>query len=170
MIQTFKEDYNSPFAIVKFYFRRIIKVIICMLKDISPDNLILDFGCGKQYLKTASGFRNIIGYDIVDRFTDIGDYEVLTPDVIICNHVLEHLDAKELGKVLDNFRKMNPKFIITGVPTENFISRVCASIGKPHGYFEHKTKIKDIHYELSRRFILTERKNVMTLIVVSKWK
>jgi len=169
MIQNFVEDYNSPIPVVRFYFRRVISVAIDMLKNIPEDNLILDFGCGRQYLKKISNLK-IIGYDVIPELTDIEDYKDLKPNVIFCNHVLEHLDIIELRETLDNFKKMNPKFIITGVPTENLLSRLCVKIGKPHGYFEHKTKMKTIHYELNKRLTLLDRKNVMTLTVISKWK
>jgi len=169
MIQNFAEDYNHPIPFVRFYFRRIISVAIDMLGNISKDSLILDFGCGRQYLKKASGLK-IIGYDIVPQFTDIDDYRNIKPDIIFCNHVLEHLDIQELKETLDSFKKIVPKFIITGVPTENLLSKLCALIGRPHGYFEHKTKMKAIHNELSKRFALLERKNIFTLTIISKWQ
>jgi len=169
MIQNFKEDYNYPIPVVRFYFRRTMSVAVDMLKNLPQDSLILDFGCGKQFLKKILNFK-IIGYDIVPELTDIKDYKNLKPDVIFCNHVLEHLSLTELKEALDNFKKMKPKFIITGIPTENLISRLCASIGKPHGYFEHKTKMRTIHDELSMRFTLLERRNIITLTIISKWK
>lgn len=169
MIQDFKEDYDHPMPFVKFYFRWVISVVINMLKGIPQKSIILDFGCGRQYLKKVSGLRNVVGYDIVSEFTELKDFRILKPDVIVCNHVLEHLDALELRETLDSFKMMKPKFIITGVPTENIISRLCAMIGRPRGYFEHKTKINIIHKELAKRFILLKRKNVMTLTIVSKW-
>lgn len=172
MIQNFKEDYCHPFPLVRFYFRSILSAATDKLSSLPDSSLILDFGCGRQYLKKYlkdSKFR-IVGYDIISEFTDIQDYASLKPDVIFCSHVLEHLDVFELRQALNNFKTMNPKFIITAIPTENFISRFCAWIGKPHGYFEHKIRIKTIHNELSKHFILLERKNIMTLTVVSKWK
>lgn len=120
--------------------------------------LILDFGCGRQYFKKTSSFKNVIGYDIVPEFSDVSDYSTLKPDIILCNHTLE------------DFKRMKPKFIITGIPTENMISKACAMIGKPHGYFEHKTSITRIHREMTKRFNLLSRKNVMTLTMVSKWQ
>jgi len=145
---------------------------IGMFSNICNDALILDFGCGKQYLKKylETEKYSVVGYDVVSQLSDIEDYAILKPDVILCNHVLEHLGIAALRETLDNFEKMKPRFIVTGIPTENFISRFCAYIGKPHGYFEHKTRIKAIHDELSRRFVLAERRNVMNLTIVSKWK
>lgn len=141
-----------------------------MLKDIPRESLILDFGCGEQYFKKNSDFKNTIGYDKVAEYTDIKDYRGLKPEVIICNHVLEHLDIIELQETLDNFKKMQPHFIITGIPTENLISRICARIGRSQSYAGHKTKIKVIQNELNKRFTLLEKKNVLTLTVISKWK
>ena len=169
MIQDFKEDYYSPIPIVRFYFNRIISTILSMLEDIPQESLILDFGCGRQYFKKVSGFKNVVGYDVVPGFTDIKNYRGLKPDVILCNHSLEHLAVNELRNVLRDFKAMAPKFIITGIPTENIISKVCAAIGRPHGYFEHKAKINTIHEELDKNFTLLRRKNIMTLTVVSKY-
>lgn len=169
MIQNFVEDYNSPVPIVRFYFRKVILAVIDMLYGISEDSLILDFGCGSQYLKTVSNFK-IIGYDIIPEFSDVTEYRNLSPDVIVCNHSLEHLDVIELRETLNNFKEMNPKFMITGIPTENLISRLCAKIGRPHGYFEHKTKMQTIHDELNKRFVCVKRKNIITLTIISKWK
>lgn len=172
MIQNFREDYNHPFPIVRFYFRRVLSTAVAKLNSLPKNSLILDFGCGRQYLKKylRDSKLRIVGYDIVSEFTDVQDYTSLKPDAIFCNHVLEHLNIAELRKTLDNFKKMKPKFIIIGIPTENFISRLCAAIGKPHGYFEHKTKINTIHDELHSRFNLLDRKNIMTLTIISKWE
>lgn len=170
MIQNFAEDYNSPVPFVRFYFRRIMCEILKMLKNFPSGSLILDFGCGRQYLKIIADFKNIIGYDVISELSDTRDYRYLKPDIIICNHVLEHLDVEELKEALDNFRKMQPLFIITGIPTENLLSRFCAMIGRPHGYFEHKSKMKLIHDELGKRFTLLESKNIFTLTILSKWK
>ena len=169
MIQDFKEDYCHVLPFVRCYFRKVIAEGLDMLQDIPGDSVVLDFGCGRQYLKKSSDLR-IIGYDIISQFSDIEDYRNLKPDVIFCNHVLEHLDADELKETLANFKKMSPKFIITGLPTENLISRFCAMIGRPHGYFEHKNKLSKIHEELSKHFFLEERRNVMTLTIISKWR
>lgn len=170
MIQNFAEDYNSPIPIVRFYFRKVMSEIINILKDVPPTSPILDFGCGRQDLKRKLNFKNIIAYDVISEFSDIADYRCIIPDIIVCNHVLEHLNIMELRETLDNFKKMKPKLIITGIPTENLLSRLCAMIGRPHGYFEHKTEIKIIHSELSKRFTLLERRNVMTLTIISKWQ
>lgn len=172
MIQNFVEDYESPIPIVRFYFRRIMSVS-CNMLDIQKGSVILDFGCGRQYFKKYLKNKNldfkVVGYDTIPELTDIGDYREVDAVLIFCNHVLEHLDVVELRGALDNFKSMKAKFILTGIPTENMISRVCAFIGKPHGYFEHKTKIKLIHDELKKRFVLIKRKNIMSLTIVSKW-
>lgn len=170
MIQNFKEDYCSAIPLVRFYFRRIMDVILSMLEGIPQESLVLDFGCGRQFFKKISGFKNVVGYDIVSEFSDIKDYRILYPEVIICNHVLEHLDIIELRETLDNFKMMGPKIIITGVPTENIISRICTMIGRSQSHFGHKTKIGIIHRELNKRFVLLRRKNILTLTVVSVWK
>lgn len=37
MIQNFKEDYKSPFPIVRFYFRKIMSTLIEMLNNVEQD-------------------------------------------------------------------------------------------------------------------------------------
>lgn len=118
MIQNFKEDYESPIPVVRFYFRKVMSALIEMLGDVQQEVLILDFGCGKQYFKKVSCFKNVIGYDIVPGFSEISDYRALRPDIILCNHALEHLSIDELKETLENFKRMNPKFIITGIPLQ----------------------------------------------------
>jgi hypothetical protein len=163
------QSYYSPIYLERFYFRKVMSTVVSMLDSTPLYSLILDFGCGHQFFKSVSNFKNVVGYDILPELSDISDYWNLRPEVIICNHVLEHLTMDKLRGVLDNFIVMKPKLIITGIPTENVISKICTYIWNPQSHFEHKSRLKTIHKELEKRVVLLERKSVLTLTAVSKW-
>jgi len=167
--------YNHFIPLVRFYWHNVMKNIAGMA-EASKEDLILDFGCGKkQYLKNYLPGYNIIGYDIVKEFSDIDDFGHLGPYIIVCSHVLEHLEEEKLFETIEIFKKMNPKFIITAQPTENLLSRVCnflwaaKYLKNDFRLKSHKLKINEIHKILSNFFKLECRKDVFMLTVISKW-
>ncbi|MBU2102261.1 MAG: methyltransferase domain-containing protein [Candidatus Omnitrophota bacterium] len=167
--------YNHWFPLVRFYWYR-VQSVVAGLVDCSHDGVILDFGCGKEKIlkKNLSG-HTVIGYDVIKEFRDIDDYRKIRPQVIVCSHVLEHLGPAELERTLEDFIAMGPRYIITAQPTENNISRLSwffsgkKELTKKLTLLEHKLTIDKIHSVLAKYFILQERKNVLTLTVVSKW-
>ena len=152
-----------------------MKNIVQMI-EVSKNDLILDFGCGKkQHLKSYLPGYKIIGYDIKKEYSDISDYRPLKPHTIVCSHVLEHLEKEQLLKISEDFKKMRPKFIITAQPTENLLSKICNLIGRPtylgkdFRVKDHILRITDIHKMLSGSFQLKSRRNILTLTLISKW-
>ena len=167
--------YSHFIPIVRFYWHNVMKNIVKML-DTPKECLILDFGCGKeQYLKKYLPGYNIIGYDIVRKFSDVDDFRHLRPYAIVCSHVLEHLEEHELLETIGFFKKMCPRVIITAQPTENLLARVCNFLWTA-GYLKndfrlksHKLRINEIHEILYSFLKLEDRKNIFTLTVISKW-
>jgi hypothetical protein len=169
--------YDHFIPLVRYYWHNVIKNIADLLTPgCSKTDLILDYGCGeKQRLKKYLPEYNIIGYDIVKEFSDTDDFKQLKPGVIVCSHVLEHLEKKEFLKTLSCFKKMSPKFIITAQPTENILSKICNLLAMPRHLkkdltlIDHKLKINEVHNAFLESFELKARKNIFTLTVISKW-
>lgn len=161
--------YYSKNPLVKFYFRSIITKVVKFIEKCPDRKLILDFGCGQQFLKKNYRY-NIIGYDIVPEYTDIKNYTNLKPDIIVCNHSLEHLNKNDLIHTLDNFLKIKPKNLIIALPTENMFSKIGVCLLRPGAHKNHKTKAFHIEAELFKRFELVEKRNLLTLTVVSRWR
>ena len=119
----YSKDYYK--GIAKIYFNRILKKIIKIGDLRKEEGLILDFGCGFNHLKKNLKNKNVVGYDIIPELTDIRDYKILKPNVIVCNSVLEHLDEDKLRKTIKDFISMNKNArLVTAIPTENFISKI----------------------------------------------
>ena len=167
--------YEHWLPIVRFYWHRVMTGIVKQI-EASEKELILDFGCGKQYLKYYLPCNNIIGYDIIKKYSDIIDYKILQPHTIVCSHVLEHMGMPQLLETIYNFKGMgNQKFLITAQPTENWLSKISNLIGRPRFLksnlraLDHKLKIREIHETLSKFYKLKTRSNVLTLTIISKW-
>ncbi len=144
--------------------------------EASEKELILDFGCGEQRLKQYLPSLNIIGYDIVKKYSDIADYKILQPHTIICSHVLEHMKMPQLLETIDSFKGMTEqKFLITAQPTENWVSKISNLIGRSECLksglrpIDHELGIREVHETLSKFYKLKARSNVLTLTIISKW-
>ena len=167
--------YNHWLPPVRFYWNSVLKGIIQQI-EASPQELILDFGCGQQRLKRCLSSYNIIGYDIIEECSDVSDYTALRPHTIVCSHILEHLEMPQLLNTLDNFNHMAPKFLITALPTENWLSKISNLFGRPEYLnsdlrpVDHKLKISEIHNLLLRYYCLISQENILTLTIISKWK
>lgn len=167
--------YKHWLPIVRFYWHR---VMIGIVKQIEADKkeLILDFGCGEQRLKHYLTGYNIIGYDIIKKYSDIVDYKILQPHTIVCSHVLEHMEMPQFLEIIDNFKGMGrQKFLITAQPTENWLSKISNLIARPEFLgsslrpIDHKLGIGEIHETLSKFYNLKDRNNVLALTIISKW-
>ena len=51
--------------------------------EAAENELILDFGCGNQRLKRYLPKHTIIGYDIINEYSDIDDYRNLLLSVLM---------------------------------------------------------------------------------------
>lgn len=165
----YSEDYYK--GVTKIYFNQILSKIIKFGNLNKEKGLILDFGCGFNYLKKTLKNKNVVGYDIIPKLTDVKDYKNLKPGVIVCNSVLEHLDEEGLRRTLSDFISMNKNVkLITAIPTENFISRIGMILtGYNWAHSDHKLKLKEINKILRETFSLIKRGNVFTMTEVALW-
>ena len=167
-------DYHHDYykGLSKIYFNKILSKIIRLGNLNTEDGLILDFGCGYNYLKKRLNSKKVIGYDVIPEFSDVKNYKKLKPDIIVCNNILEHFTQNEIIRKIREFKMMNKncKFI-TAIPTENWLSKLGMLItGITHAHDDHKTKLKDINKILKEHCYFIKRKNVFTLCEVSLWK
>lgn len=151
------------------YHKKVMNEIKRLCKIHNPKS-ILDFGCGSGELKKYMGDK-VIGFDIDKSLTDVKNYRTLRPDVIVCNHVLEHMTANEVVEAFDNFLIMNPKVIlIVGSPTENLLSKLIGFFHGVDNHIEHRLKLYYINELLSKRFRMLYVKNIFTMTELSCWK
>ncbi|KPK97973.1 MAG: hypothetical protein AMJ95_06590 [Omnitrophica WOR_2 bacterium SM23_72] len=166
--------YDHPLPFVRLYWHRVMQELVKQI-DAKEDELIVDFGCGKQRLKRYLPGHNIIGYDPIKEYSDIADYRVLRPHTIVCSHVLEHMDRPQLISIIEDFMRMGLKCLITAQPTENFLSRLSNLLGRPTVItqnlrpLDHRLKMSEVHDILCEHFLLKSRCSVWTLTVISKW-
>ena len=165
-----EKNYQSRIPFIRFYFNRLINTAI-KLANPKKSELILDFGCGNQYLnKKLPGYK-IIGYDIVPEMSDIKDYTKVKPDLIFASMVFEHMPAEELNKTLKNFIKMSNARLLTVTPKENIIARLLVKLIpsiKP-SWKDHKLKYKQVHRIIKKYYILKKQKTVLTEAKVALW-
>lgn len=167
-------DYHHDYyrGLAKLYFVRIVDTIIRLGRLRQEKGIILDFGCGYQYLKKRLNKSNVLGYDIIPELSDVRDYKKLKPAVIVCNNVLEHFPLDEIEKLLHAFKKMNSStLLITATPTENFISRIGMLItGQKDAHSDHKSKLADITALLLQHCTLIRRRRLYTLSEIAVWR
>ena len=140
--------------------------------NLNKGDLILDFGCGNKWLKKTLNGYNVIGYDIDPKLTDIRNYLNLKPNKIFVLDVFEHIEKEEIRKMINNFKKMNPKFIlITIIPTETWLWRKMRKLmGLSETVSDHITGLKDILKILNEELKLVKKINFLTMSHIAKWK
>lgn len=154
--------------IEQFYMNRIHDRIIGYCKK---SDAILDFGCGKGYLKKRNKDFKIINYDIVKELSEVEDYTKTNPDVIVCCHVFEHLGENEIKTHLRNFKKMNPKILIVATPIENLLSKGGMFLMGKNSHAGHITTLKEINRIFEEEdFYSFKRKRIFALTEMTIWK
>jgi len=143
-------DYNLDYyhGFGKYYFNYILKTIISIGNINQEPGLILDYGCGFSHLKQLSkNKKNIIGYDIIPKLSEVDDYRKLKPSKIVISAVLEHLYLNEIENLLQDFLRMNPEAILlVSLPTENIISKLMMFFaGMSNAHDDHVSKYDDIN-------------------------
>jgi len=152
-----------------------MKVNIALkIAKLRKNDKILDFGCGAGWLKNKlrkKGY-NIVGYDINSQHTEIKDYTKIKPDKIFALDVLEHIEKREIKKIIKNFKKMNSDFeLIVSIPTENWFSRkMRKSLGKSERVKDHITSLKEILEILNSELQFARKINFLTISYIAKFK
>ncbi|MCK4647416.1 hypothetical protein KAT24_00625 [Candidatus Pacearchaeota archaeon] len=159
-----KNTYESKNLLTRTYFRAKVLLAIKLAK-LKKTDIILDFGCGEGWLEKKLKDYQIYGYDINPKKTFIKDYREIKPAKIFILDVFEHIPKKEIQKILDDFKKLNSKFVlIVSVPTENWISRkIRKFVGKEEVPKEHVTKYGEILKILEENFKLKKKVNFFTV-------
>ncbi len=160
--------YKTKNPIVKYYFKSIAYTILKILKH--EDNLILDFGCGQQYLKEIMPDKRIIGYDIIKEYSDIKDYKKLKGCVVVACHVFEHISIGNLIEIFKDFNRMNIKYLVVAQPTENILTKIGLIFHRLPEHKEHSLRYKEIYSILNEYFTFLFERNVLTMTKVSVWK
>lgn len=113
-----------------------------------------------------------MGFDIIPELSGIEDYTKTRPDIVFALNVFEHIEEKELRKILENFRKMNVKKLVTAQPVEHPIGKFLAFLSGL--YFEHKHVHKlrwfEVHRIVSDYFRAEKQESFWTMQKISLWK
>lgn len=162
-------EHKNPLVRLFYKFKFFIAVKYANLKD---DDLILDYGCGEGWLKKSLSRHDVIGYDIDPKLTEIRNYVKLKPDKIFVLDVFEHIDLKEIRKIIKNFKKMNPNFIlITIIPTENWLWRKTRKLmGLSENVADHISPLREILKILNEELTLVKEINFLAMSHIAKWK
>ena len=140
--------------------------------DFKKDDLILDFGCERGWLKKQLLGYNVIGYDINPKETEVEDYTTLKPTKIFAMDVFEHIKKEDIRKIIRNFKKMNPNLIlVSAIPTETWFWRKSRKLlGLSENVADHITPLKDILKILNEELNLVKKINFFTISHIAKWK
>ena len=139
---------------------------------LQKDDLILDFGCGRGWLKRLLPNYNLVGYDINPKETEIEDYTKLAPTKIFAIDVFEHIPKNRIREIIKNFKKMNHEFeLITAIPTETWFWRKSRKLfGLSERVADHITPLKDILEILQEELTLVKKINFLWVTHTTKWK
>lgn len=115
-------------GIKNIYFNKILFEIIRIGNLNSSKKKILDYGCGEKQLQKILN-KKIINFDINPNLTEVKNIKNCFFNIVVFNHVLMYMNKKEISKLFDNIRHINPKceFVI-GIGKQNFISKIAKTI------------------------------------------
>jgi len=163
------KDYQPIYTgIIGIYCNKILNTIV---KWIPKGKWVLDFGCGKKELEKRLKENYVLNYDINPEYTEEHDYKNTLPDVIVCNHVLEHIPDYEIEIIVKDFIRMNPNHIlIVGLPTESWLSKLGMILtGHSDSYKFHVTDFKSIFRILSKYYKKIKEKNIFNATILTEW-
>ncbi len=154
--------------IIKYFFRTKFKIAI-KYADLKKDDVILDFGCGKKWLKRSLPEYNVIGYDGNPSDTEVDDYRNVKASKIFALDVLEHVPKDVVKDIVHEFHTMNPEVLIVIIPTENWVSRKARKLlGKPERVPDHITTLQEILPLLRAKFDIVKKTNFLTVSYIAK--
>lgn len=168
---------EKRFSFIKKYFLSYKKRTI-EIAGLSKGDTVLDFGCETQELKKLlpRGI-NYVGYDVDEKYSSVKDYTKVKANVVIANHVLEHLTMEQLQEFIVNVKKIKPKLLIVSLPLDGiFIGsfKRFAAIFIGGGYFrhdiEHLTEWRKICNELYKNFECEAVETIFFMTLITAWK
>ena len=119
-IYDLRETINNWNPLIRMFFRWKFRKAI-EFADLIEGETILDFGCNGKYLKRLLKTKYYYGYDINEKFTELKSYKDINPDVIFALDVLEHINKKELKKIINYFKNNEDVRLITIIPNETWL-------------------------------------------------
>lgn len=146
----FKKDYHK--GISGIYLNRIIDKVIKHGNLYREKGLILDFGCGHHHIKKRLPGKKIVGYDTEPSLSDVKDYRILKPEVIVCSGVFEYMTPVEANIVIRDFYQMNPRVkLVIAFSRTNRISKIAKAItGNSEAHQFHKMDGFEFYHHFKR--------------------
>ena len=112
-------------GITRIYFYRILSTLIKLGNLKNTNKTILDFGCGYGMLKKLLPNSNVLGYDIVEKWSDVKNWEEVPFDIFVSNQTFCHLNENEVEKILKKIISLNPEAkIIVSMSRKSFINKL----------------------------------------------
>ena len=112
-------------GITRIYFYKILETIIKLGNLKNTKKIILDFGCGYGMLKKLLPNSNVLGYDIVDKWSDVKTWEEVPFDFFVSNQTFCLLESYEVNKILNKIKDTNPKVkILVGMSKKSFFNKL----------------------------------------------
>ena len=145
------------------------KYIIDLINDVDKENnkTIFDVGCGLGYLLSSlkKGKRKLFGCELDSFATDIANkygtifcdkFENInikknSIDIIICHHVIEHVDKPEI--FIECIKKSLKKNGMLILATPDFDSAMARRFGLKYRMFHDKTHVNFFTNESMHRFL-----------------
>jgi len=130
---------TKPNFLSKYYFFFIYNQIYKLIKN-SNKNTILDFGCGKGYLKKLIKEKNlkVINYDVVNELTEIKNWKNCHFDLVVFSQVLMYLEKSEVQHIFKHLKKVNSDLIVV-FSNQNFLNKLGSYL---FGHFKAHTGTK----------------------------
>tara|TARA_B100001989_G_scaffold184565_1_gene134393 strand:- start:414 stop:923 length:510 start_codon:yes stop_codon:yes gene_type:complete len=152
-------------GITRIYFYRILFTLIKLGNLSNTNKTILDFGCGYGMLKKLLPNSSVIGYDIVEKWSDVKSWEEVPFDIFVSNQTFCHLEENEVNKILKKIKNINPEAIIlVGMSRKSFINKLGMQI------FNYKNAHSAYRLDPSKELLIlkkyckiTRRKSVLFL-------
>ena len=161
-------EHKNP--LVRLFFKWKFSIAI-RYANLKGDDLILDFGCGEGWLKKELLGYDLVGYDADPKLTETKDYTKIRPDKIFALDVFEHIEKKEIRRIIKNFKRMGNFELVTIIPTETWLWRKSRKImGLSETVADHITSLQEILQILNEELILVKKINFLTMSHIAKWR
>ncbi|WP_320674084.1 class I SAM-dependent methyltransferase [Prochlorococcus sp. MIT 1341] len=147
------------------YFYRLLSRIIKLGNLKNTDKVILDFGCGHGKLKKMLPKSKVIGYDVIQEYSEVTNWRDIPFEIFVANQVFYCMESYEVDEVLKEVKNKNPStLLLIGTSRKGLLNKIgMYLLNKKDAHKGYKLSPNEEHLLLEKHCNLVSKCSVFLL-------